>query len=194
MKNQRVQFAAMLMLAVVFCISAPLAAREIDGVHLPESIELAGNRIILNGAGIRTKFFFHVYVGGLYLQKKTHDAAAIITGDAPMLMRMHFIYDGVSPEEMQHGWQKGFRWLAPDADAALKQAMGRYTNLFSVTVKENDTYDIGWLPDRGLEVRLNGNILDVIDSFDLKKVLFTIWLGKDPADGDLKEGLLGKNK
>ena len=194
MKNQRVQFTAMLMLAVFFCLSAPLAAREIDGVQLPESIEFAGNRLILNGAGIRTKFFFHVYVGGLYLQKKTHDAAAIITADAPMLVRMHFIYDGISPEKMRHGWQKGFRRLAPDADVPLKQAMERYTNLFSVTVRENDTYDIGWLPGRGLEIRLNGKLLDVIDNFQLKKVLFTIWLGKDPADVDLQEGLLGKSK
>jgi hypothetical protein len=64
--------------------------------------------------------------------------------------------------------------------------------LFTVTVRENDIYDIGWIPGKGLEVRFNGQVLSVIDSFDLKKVLFTIWFGKDPADSDLKEGMLGR--
>ncbi len=177
---------------VFLSLSGIVSAREIDGVHLPESLVVDGTRLALNGAGIRTKFFFHVYAGGLYLEKPLHDGAAIIAADAPMLVRMHFIYDGVSPEKMQNGWMKGFRRLAPHADKRLQAAMHRFTRLFSVTVKKDDVYDFVWIPDKGLEVRFNDKILDVIDNFDLKKVLFRIWFGKDPADNDLKEGMLGR--
>ncbi len=179
-------------LLVLLSLPGIVSAREIDGVQLPDSLTVAGARLLLNGAGIRTKFFFHVYAGGLYLQKTSHDGAAIIAADVPMLVRMHFIYDGVSPEEMQKGWMKGFRRLAPHADKRLQAAMHRFTNLFSVTVKKNDVYDFAWIPDKGLQVRLNDKVLDVIDDFELKKVLFTIWFGKDPADKELKEGMLGR--
>ena len=178
-------------LFILLLMPGPSAAREIDGVLLPDSLTVDGIKLVLNGAGIRTKFFFHVYAGGLYLQKNSHDAAAIIAGDAPMLVRMHFIYDGVTPEEMQNGWMKGFRRLAPHADKELQAAMHRFTKLFSVTVKKDDVYDFGWIPGKGLEVRFNDKVLDVIDNFELKKVLFRIWFGKDPADKDLKEGMLG---
>ncbi len=179
-------------LLVLLSLSGIVSAREIDGVRLPESLVVNGTRLVLNGAGIRTKFFFHVYAGGLYLEKPLHDGAAIIAADVPMLVRMHFIYDGVSPEKMQNGWRKGFRRLAPHADKRLQAAMHRFTRLFSVTVKKDDVYDFAWIPDKGLEVRFNDKILDVIDNFDLKKVLFRIWFGKDPADNDLKEGMLGR--
>ncbi len=178
-------------LFILLLIPGPSSAREIDGVRLPDSLTIAGTRLVLNGAGIRTKFFFHVYVGGLYLQTPIHDAAAIVAGNAPMLVRMHFIYDGVSPEQMQNGWMKGFRRLAPQAGKDLQAAMHRFTGLFSVTVKKDDVYDFAWIPGKGLEVRLNDKVLDVIDSFALKKVLYRIWFGKDPADSDLKEGMLG---
>ncbi|HHD57339.1 MAG TPA: hypothetical protein ENK89_06670 [Desulfobulbaceae bacterium] len=193
MKKGRL-FRCSVMAAVLFaCLSLPgiVSAREIDGVQLPDSLTVAGIPLVLNGAGIRTKFFFHVYAGALYLQTPSHDAGAIIAGDAPMLVRMHFIYDGVTPEEMQNGWMKGFRRLAPHADRKLQAAMHRFTQLFSVTVKKNDVYDFAWIPGKGLEVRFNDKVLDVIDNIDLKKVLFRIWFGKDPADKDLKEGMLG---
>ncbi len=191
MKNMLSWRLVVLALFILLLIPGPSSAREIDGVRLPDALTLAGTRLVLNGAGIRTKFFFHVYAGGLYLQTPTHDPEAIIAGDAPMLVRMHFIYDGVSPEQMQNGWQKGFRRLAPQAGKELQAAMRRFTGLFSVTVKKDDVYDFGWIPGKGLKIRFNGKVLDVIDSFELKKVLFRIWFGKDPADSDLKEGMLG---
>ena len=178
-------------LFILFLIPGLSAAREIDGVRLPDALTIAGTRLVLNGAGIRTKFFFHVYAGGLYVQTLTHDGATVIAANAPMLVRMHFIYDGVSPEKMQNGWMKGFRRLAPQAGKDLQAAMHRFTQLFSVTVKKDDVYDFGWIPGKGLEVRFNDKVLDVIDNFELKKVLFRIWFGKDPADKDLKEGMLG---
>lgn len=171
-----------------------MSAEEIGGVRLPDSIEIDGVALLLNGAGIRTKFIFDVYAGGLYLRSPSHNGAAIIAADTPMLVRMHFIYDGIEPERMQKGWTKGFRRLAPNADKKLQQAMARFNGLFTVTVKENDIYDIGWIPGKGLEVRFNGRVLDVIDNFDLKKVLFTIWFGREPADTDLKEGMLGRKE
>ena len=47
-----------------------MAAVEIDGVKLEDTVDLAGSKLQLNGAGIRTKVIFKVYTAGLYLPRK----------------------------------------------------------------------------------------------------------------------------
>jgi len=181
-----------LILLLLLFVASPVSAREIGGVQLPDSVNLAGEKLVLNGAGLRTKLFFKIYAGGLYLAKPSQDAEAIINTDEPMLVRMYFIYDGVSAEKLREGWQDGFKLTAPDADEDLQQAMVAFTALFNAEAKENDVYDIAWLPGNGVEVRFNGKLQGEISGLDFKKALFAIWLGREPVDDDLKEGMLGK--
>ena len=180
--------------AMVFLLSlaVPASALEISGVQLPDSVTVAGKQLQLNGAGLRTKLFFKIYAGGLYLAAPSNDAEAIIAANEPMLVRMHFIYDGVSGEKLQTGWKEGFQITAPAASEDLQVAMEAFIGFFNEEARENDIYDIAWLPGRGTEVSLNGNSLGVITGIDLKKALFAIWLGSDPVDDDLKEGMLGR--
>ena len=35
---------------------------EVAGIHAPDSLETGPTRLILNGAGVRTKFFLKLYV------------------------------------------------------------------------------------------------------------------------------------
>jgi len=183
-----------IMLAVTFLLSLvqPAAALEIGGITLPDSMEVGGTRLPLNGAGLRTKFFFNIYAGGLYLPVPSHDPAVVINADQAMLVRMHFIYNGVSAKKLQEGWQEGFAASAPAADDTLQQAMASFIALFNTEVGKNDIYDISWLPGKGLSVVYNTTLLGTINDLDLKKALFALWLGKDPVDDDLKEGMLGR--
>lgn len=181
-----------IILLLVLAVSAPALAKKIGGVTLPDTIKMADHALVLNGAGLRTKVFFKIYVGGLYLEKASKDGSAIIKADKPMLVRLHFIYDGVSPEKLQTGWIDGFALTAPNADAALQKGMKAFTALFAKEAKENDIYDIGWLPGTGLEVRYNGTLLATISGLALKQALFAIWLGDKPVDKSLRGGMLGK--
>ncbi len=186
------RFSAVFGLLLLLISAAPAAALEIGGVKIPDSVEVAGKKLVLNGAGLRTKLFFKIYAGGLYLAEPAEDAAAVINADAPMLVRMHFIYDGVSAEKLQQGWMDGFALTAPGADENLRQAFSAFSSLFNEEAEKNDIYDISWLPGKGVEVVINGSSQGVISGLDFKKALFAIWLGADPVDDDLKEGMLGK--
>ena len=42
-------------------------ALEVEGVDIPETMAVQDMQLRLNGAGIRSKFFFNLYVGALYL-------------------------------------------------------------------------------------------------------------------------------
>ena len=171
---------------------SPVSAMQVDAVLMPDSVQVAGKKLMLNGAGIRRKFFLDIYAAGLYLAAPSQDGNAIVDADTIMLVRLHFIYDGVDADKLSNGWMKGLMRIVPDADANLQKAMAEFSGLFTVKVKENDIYDITWLPDKGLEVRFNGNLLRIINSLDLKKALFAIWIGEEPGDDALKKGLLGK--
>jgi hypothetical protein len=58
-------------LATALCCGA--GATTVDGILVANTAEVGGTQLVLNGAGLRTKFFFHVYVGALYLRARTTD-------------------------------------------------------------------------------------------------------------------------
>jgi len=186
------RFSVVSALLVLLFLVTSASALEIGGVKLPDSVKVAGETLSLNGAGLRTKLFFKIYAGGLYLTAPCRHAATVINADEPMRVRMHFIYDGVSAEKLQEGWKDGFALTAPDADENLQQGMAAFIDLFNEAADENDVYDIDWLPGKGVEVSFNGNLQGVISGLDFKKALFAIWLGNKPVDADLKEGMLGQ--
>lgn len=168
---------------------------ELGGVQLPDTLALKdGSALQLNGGGLRTKLFFKIYAGGLYLQQDVNDGEAVIEDDGPALVRMHFIYDGISPEKMQETWREGFEQTAPQAGDELGEQIATFINTFDAEVKEGDIYDLSYQPQIGLSISRNNMELVVIKGLPFKKALFSIWFGTDPVDSDLKKGMLGGEK
>ena len=53
--------------------------------------------------------------------------------------------------------------------------------------------DIANVPGKGMEIFKNGSLKKTIDGgMDFKKAVFAIWLGEDPVQKPLKNGMLGK--
>lgn len=182
-------------LVVIFfalIIITPLQAKEIGSVNLPDTIVAGKEQLILNGAGLRKKFFMKVYAGGLYLRKKERDAQKIINSDEPMAIRMHFIYDGVSSKELVDAWNEGFANAAAGGFVTTRENMDKFNSLFTGEVRKGDVYDIIYISGEGVSVYMNGKLMGTIIGLDFKKVLFAIWLGEKPADNTLKQGMLGK--
>ena len=60
------------------CLSTYALAAEVGGVKLADKATVGGQELVLNGAGIRTRAIFKVYVGSLYLPAKTQDLAGVL--------------------------------------------------------------------------------------------------------------------
>ena len=71
-------------LAVALFASTEALALDVGGVTLPDSVQVGGQTLALNGAGLRKKMFVKVYAGGLYLKSKATDADSVVSADAPM--------------------------------------------------------------------------------------------------------------
>ncbi len=176
----------------VLLMCSPSPALDIGGATLPDSMSVEGRDLVLNGAGLRKKFFVKVYAMGLYLPQKTQDAQKIIQADEPMAARMHFIYDGVSAKDLVDAWQEGFENSTGGALGPILERVEAFNRYFTAEAKENDVYEFVYIPGQGVRTVFNGQLVGTIEGLDFKQALFGIWLGETPADKSLKKGMLGQ--
>ena len=181
-------------IAVVFLFShISLQARELAGVDIAQQASMSGLQkpLQLNGAGVRTKFFFKIYIGALYLPEKQKNANLILKSETPNRILMHFIYDEVSKEKLVNAWQEGFENNTEKAEfKELKDRLAKFNNMFS-SVHAGDVVLLDYLPGKGTFVSIKGVDKGVIKGADFNRALLAVWLGDDPVTEDLKEAMLG---
>jgi len=177
-------------LVFVFLLSTPVFAAEIEGVHVPETITVAGQTLQLNGAGVRTKFFFDIYVGALYLSRPAHQAKQAITDAGPKHMSMYFLYGEVGRKKLVDGWVEGFeKNQSKEAMARLKPRLSQFNAMFG-DARKGDVYMFDFLPDGSTTVTFNGQEKGHVQGDDFQQALLAVWLGKHPADKGLKKAML----
>ncbi len=165
----------------------------INGVTLPAKLKAGDGNISLNGGGIRKKAFFKLYVGGLYLSEKSSDAAAIVSADKPMAVKLQITSSMISSDNMSEAILEGFEASTGGKTEPLKAKITAFVNTFKKEeIKEGNVFDIIYIPGKGVESYKNGKLQGTIVGIDFKKALFGIWLGSKPADDDLKTAMLGK--
>lgn len=175
---------------VVLCCFVNSDAATLAGVTLPDSVQVAGKTLVINGVGLRTKFVVKVYVAGLYLEQKSSDANAILKADAPKRLVMHFVRD-VSKNQMTDAFQEGFEKNSPDALKSMKADIDRL--LGSITdIKEGQEMVFTYVPGTGTTMSINGQDKVTVAGPAFAPVVFSLWLGPKPPNADLKKGLLGQ--
>lgn len=173
-----------MLLSVSFAFAASLA-----GVTLPDSVSVAGTPLVLNGMGLREKYFIDIYVGGLYLPHPSQDGAAIIAANQAKRVEMHFVYREVSKEQMIASFQEDFG-SQPGYEGA-KAYSAQVISWLPEVVKRGDVIAFEYAPEAGLTMLLNGKVLGTVPGSDFAKVVFGIYVGERPPTAALKKGLLG---
>jgi len=181
-----------LLLVLMLWCSNTAFARDIAGVALPESVVLdTPPALVLNGAGIRTKFFFKIYVGALYLPVRTQDVAAVLHHTGPVAIHMHFLHSEVSKQKLVDAWNDGFNAnLNTEERNRLNDRIKRFNELFETT-RKGDVIRLDYQPSIGTRVSINLTVRGIIEGEDFMQALLKIWLGPNPVDSDLKQAMLG---
>ena len=168
------------------------AQLKINGVTLSPKIAPAKTELILNGGGVRTKFFMKVYVAGLYMQKKSSDPKEIIEADKPMSVRIHIISNLMTSANMATAIREGFEKSTGSKTEFKKEIDLTCTVFQSDVIKVGDMFEIYYVPGKGVRASKNGKDQGVLmPGLPFKKALFGIWLSKNPVDENLKKGMLG---
>ena len=180
-------------LAALALTGNTMFAAEISGVKLPDQLTVAGKSLKLNGAGLRqaTILKINVYAAGLYLEKSSGDGETIANSDQTKSIQMVFMRD-VSAKQMAEAFQEGFDKNCVAGCAELKPFISKLQTLMK-DLKKGDTMAIHFSPD-GVDVMIRGQKAGSVGDKAFSHQLIRCWIGKNPPNSGLKEGLLGGKK
>jgi hypothetical protein len=163
---------------------APMAnAVVVEGVTLPDKVMVAGDQLVLNGAGVRVKKILvvplDVYVIGLYVKEKTSDAQAIIMADETMMLKIQILTGLVTAEKFKHATLEGFEESTGGNMAPIQKEIDLFLTAFSEEINKGDVFEIQYVKGKGTYVYKNGKSEPevLVPGLNVKQALFGIWLG-----------------
>lgn len=181
-----------LMLSTCLPGAAVAGPTEVAGVRIAQRAESGHTPLVLNGAGLRSKFVIKVYVAALYVPARTNDAETVIRSHEPRILRLHLLRD-IDSKTLDQALQDGLRDNTTPAELdGLRQPATRLSGLMADigTARAGDAIDLDF-DENGVTVSRNGQRLGHVHDADLAHALLRVWLGEHPAQPSLKQALLG---
>ncbi len=184
----------LLLTLIAVAAAWPAMSATVSGIQIADSVALGGQTLVLNGAGKRTRFFFNVYVAGLYLPSKTADARQVLSMNGPKRMSMTLMRH-LSAAELSDALREGIGRNSTPAELSGIQSQ-LDTLIATMTAiggaNSGDLLTIDFLADGATQVGLNGLARGKpIPGGDFQRALLNVWLGQNPVQDSLKTALLG---
>tara|TARA_B100000401_G_C52736936_1_gene686345 strand:+ start:332 stop:898 length:567 start_codon:yes stop_codon:yes gene_type:complete len=183
-------------LIAVFCTFFILtnfsAQKNIEGVDFPETMTVNNTSLVLNGGGLREKYFtLDLYVGALYLKATSKNADKIIMADENMSIRIVIVSSMVTRERFIEALEDGFKNTT--AGKSTPEQIAMFKKYFKDPFVEGDEIILNYHQSDAVYLYKNGKERGSFKGLDFKQALFGIWLGGKPADTSLKEDMLGND-
>lgn len=178
-----------------FLLSLCGHAAEVAGVKVPDTAQVAGQELVLNGAGLHSKAFVRIYVAALYLPAKATSAsgAAGLAGAKRLSLRT---LRNITAQQLIDGLNEGIRDNHPASEAEkLKPRMETLAKIMAEigAARDGSLITLDLIPGAGTQIGLNGQPRGApIPGEDFYRALLRIWLGDDPVNTALKKALLAQ--
>lgn len=169
-------------------------ALDLEGFQFDDKLKLGNADLVINGAGVRSKFGKR-YAMALYLPAKATDPKSALATKGPKRIAISLIKD-VDGDTFAGAVSKGINNNASDAEQAalkerVKQLVDTVNALGEIKAKSSIVFDL--IPEKGTVLTINGQQKGKdIPGEDFANALLRVWLGEDPVQNDLKQALLGK--
>ena len=166
---------------------------EIEGVKLEPSAQVGAATLQLNGAGVRTRAIFKVYVAALYVPQKIGDAAALLAQKGPRRVAITMLRN-VDAETFAGALNDGLRSNHTEAQlTAMKPQIDALNATLKAVgeAKKGDVIHFEFMPEGGTRVTVNGQPRgSAIAGEDFFTAVLRIWIGDKPVDGGVKKGMV----
>lgn len=191
---------AVLTVALASLSALPFAASaqvvDAGGAKFEPTTDLAGQKLVLNGAGVRYRAVFKVYGAGLYLKSKADTPDAIIRMDGPKRVLLKLLRD-VDGKDLGKAFTDGMeKNMKPEERIRAINGIFKFGEVFNEIKKapSGTAISVDWVPNVGAQVVIDGKPTgEVIKEPEFYSALLRIWLGDKPADDKLKGALLGQS-
>ena len=184
-------------LAASLLLCTPLAQAQITlaGVKFEPEITLGGQKLQLNGAGVRYRAVFKVYAGALYTPAKITKNEDVLKTNTPKRLHLVALRD-VSGDDFGKLFTRGMEANASREDFAKSiNSVIRMGQIFADAkqFKQNDVILIDYVPGIGTIVSHKGKQLgDAFKEPEFQSLMMKIWFGQKPADEAFRGALLGQ--
>lgn len=184
-------------LLALFFLAASAHAAELEGVRLEERVRVDGQALELNGIAVRTRYYFKVYVAGLYLPTKVTSAARVIEGEGAKRIVLVMLRDATADqflESIQTGLKVNHR--AEELQRLRPQTEALFAKIRAIgEARPGMRIVLDYAPSRNATtLAVDGKVQGApMPGAEFFRALLRIWLGERPAQPDLKRLLLGVN-
>ncbi len=179
---------------LLLCLSVQAMAATVGGVKLEDKIHVGSSDLVLNGAGIRTKVFFNIYVGALYLTQKTSTPEGVLTNPDAKRVELHVLRH-LSAGDFMEAFNKAINANhTPEEYVPIASRLLQFGRAFREVgeVDKGSIIILDYIPDSGMTLlTVNGKEIKRIKGADFYAALLRIWLGKNPVQDSLKKEMLG---
>lgn len=170
------------------------AVTEIASIKLEDTVTVAGTKLQLNGAGIRYKGPFKVYVGDLYTTKKVSNLDELIAAPGPKRLTMTFLRE-IDSASFGKLLTRGIEDNISKAEMSkIVPGMIKMGDIFAANKSfvSGDVCALEWDPAKGLSIWAKGKLqAEPFQDPAFFRALMSIWFGQNPADWKLKDAMLG---
>ena len=180
-----------LLFIVLVIVGTSQAQTKVGDATLPNKVTFSGDELVINGAGLREKFFIDIYAGGLYLKTKSSSANAIASANETMAVKLHILSGLMSKSKMATALRDGFEKSTNGNTAPLDKRIDSFIGFIKDEIEKGQIYDIVYEPNKGSVIYKDWVEKGFVEGMDFKEALFNIWIGDNPADKGLKKEMLG---
>jgi len=182
---------------LVLCSSASALAVDVSGYNFADELKSGSQKLLLNGVGIRHKYFLEIYAIGLYLTERHDVTADIVAAPGPQRINVTMLRE-IASDELGKAMLAGMR-ANMTTEETLKVGPDLITigRLFGSLpgLKKGDTFSLDWTPGVGAVIFVNGKAAtEPMPDKLFFDGLMKIWIGDNPVDTSLKPYLLGAKK
>jgi long-chain acyl-CoA synthetase len=172
-------------------MASAASAADVGGVKLDDKASVGGQELVLNGAGIRTRAVFKVYVGSLYLPAKTANLDAVLA-KGPRRIQLNLLRD-LSGDQLSDAVNDGLKESNSPADVdAVKRETEQFIAILKAmgALKEGSMISIDFV-EGATRIGFNGAPKGTVPGDAFNRALTKIWVGDKPVQPDLKKAMLG---
>jgi hypothetical protein len=159
-------------------------------VPFAESLEIHGVKFRLQGAGVlRYRLVFQGYAAALYLAEDVSPSRVL--EDVPKRLEIHYFWAipadafGKAADELLE------KNIPAERLGAIRSRVDALHRAYE-SVRPGDRYALTYVPGIGTELTLNNVVKARIPGADFAAAYYSIWLGEQPINNDLKRALLGR--
>ncbi len=180
--------------ASALLFSSPVFAETtVAGVKLDDTAQVGTQTLKLNGAGVRYKVVFKVYVAAMYLPELKSTTAEVLALPGAKRVTLVMMRD-LSSDDLGQRFMDGLKKNLDIAERTkLINSMLTFGQMFALvpSMKKGDVLTIDWVPGTGVVSQFNGKKLgETITDPAFYNAVLKIWLGNHPADEPLKHKML----